>query len=139
MNGRGVSDRCGGIALQRYLLIALGGALGAMLRYWIGVEAAGRFGPRLPVGTLLINLSSCFLIGFVLETLNHHVPMSAAIRYLVAIGFIGAFSTFSTFEWEAWLDLTRGAFWVGIGYIAVSVCAGLVMVGAGSLSARTLL
>ena len=52
--------------MQRYLLVALGGALGSMLRYFIGATAAQRFGPRFPVGTLTINISACFLIGLVL-------------------------------------------------------------------------
>jgi CrcB protein len=124
--------------LQRYLLIAVGGALGAMLRYFIGVVAAERFGPRFPVGTLSINLSACFMIGLVLEYLNHHTGVNPAWRYAFAIGFIGAFSTFSTFEWETWSDLTNGAFWLGILYVAVSLIAGLIAVALGAFTARSL-
>ncbi len=124
--------------MRRYLLIAFGGALGSMLRYFIGVSAAERFGPRFPVGTLSINISACFLIGFVLEYLNHHTGVNPAWRYAVAIGFIGAFSTFSTFEWETWSDLTSGAFWIGLLYVAVSLIAGFIAVGFGSFTARSL-
>lgn len=124
--------------LQRYLLIAVGGAFGAMLRYFIGVQAVERFGPRFPIGTLSINLSACFAIGFILEYLNHRTGINPAWRYAFAVGFIGAFSTFSTFEWEAWSDFTNGAFWIGMSYIAVSVIAGLVMVSVGSLTAQSL-
>jgi len=49
-----------GLTLQRYALIAIGGAIGAMLRYFIGITAAERFGPRFPVGTLVVNISACF-------------------------------------------------------------------------------
>ena len=124
--------------MRRYLLIAFGGALGAMLRYFIGVVAAERFGPRFPIGTLSINVSACFMIGFILEYLNHHAGMNPVWRYGFAIGFIGAFSTFSTFEWETWSDFTNGAFWLGITYVAVSLIAGLIAVAVGSLTARSL-
>jgi CrcB protein len=109
-----------------------------MLRYFVGVVAAERFGPRFPIGTLSINVSACFMIGFVLEYLNHHTGVNPAWRYAFAIGFIGAFSTFSTFEWETFSDFTNGAFWVGIGYVAVSLIAGLVAVAIGSFAARSL-
>lgn len=124
--------------MRQYLLIAMGGALGAMARYFVGVLAAERFGPRFPVGTLSINISACFLLGFLLEYLNRHTGMSPVWRYGVAIGFIGAFSTFSTFEWETWSDLTSGAFWIAILYVAVSLIAGLIAVSLGSSTARSL-
>lgn len=124
--------------MQRYLLIALGGALGALLRYSIGVVAAQRFGPRFPVGTLSINISACLMIGFTLEYLKHHAGLNPVWRYGFAIGFIGAYSTFSTFEWETWSDLTSGAFWIGIAYVAFSLIAGFIAVAAGSFAARSL-
>jgi fluoride exporter len=124
--------------LRRYLLVAFGGALGAMLRYFIGVVAAERFGNRFPVGTLSINISACFMIGFILEYLNRHTGLNPAWRYTFAIGFIGAYSTFSTFEWEIWSELTSGAFWIAILYVTVSLVAGLIAVGLGSATARSL-
>lgn len=124
--------------MRRYLLVAFGGALGAMLRYFIGVVAAERFGNRFPVGTLSINISACFMIGFILEYLNRHTGLNPAWRYTFAIGFIGAYSTFSTFEWEIWSELTSGAFWIAILYVTVSLVAGLIAVGLGSATARSL-
>lgn len=122
--------------MQRYLLIAIGGALGSMLRYFIGAQAAQRFGARFPVGTLFINISACFIIGFSIEFLNRHADINPAWRFLVPIGFIGAYSTFSTFEWETWMDFTHGAFWIGLAYVAVSLIAGLIAVAAGAAIAR---
>ena len=124
--------------MRRYLLIAVGGALGAMLRYFIGKVAAEHFGTRFPVGTLSINVSACFMIGFILEYLTQHTGLNPAWRYTFAIGFIGAYSTFSTFEWEIWSELTSGAFWIGILYVAVSLIVGLIAVGLGSTTARSL-
>ena len=124
--------------MNRYLLIALGGALGSLLRYFIGSTMAGRFGIRFPFGTLVVNIIACFMIGLTLEFLNHHAGVSPAWRFLIPIGFIGGFSTFSTFEWETWVSFTNGAFWIGIVYVAVSVVAGLIAVAAGAAAARTL-
>ena len=124
--------------MPRYLLIALGGALGAMARYAVGAWAAQRFGPRFPLGTLVINLSACFLIGLVVESLDRHNALSPAWRFLIATGFIGAYSTFSTFEWEAWADYQRGAYLVGLAYVVTSLVGGFALVAAGVATARHL-
>lgn len=107
-----------------------------MLRYFIGAQAAERFGARFPFGTLIINITACFMIGFSIEFLNRHSNIHPAWRFLVPIGFIGAFSTFSTFEWETWMDITRGAFWIGMLYVAVSLVVGLLAVALGATLAR---
>ncbi len=122
--------------MQRYLLIGLGGALGSMLRYAVGSSVAERTGTRFPLGTLTVNVAACFLIGLTIEYLGRHTSLSPAWRYLIPIGFIGGFSTFSTFEWEVWLSLRTGAFWMGVLYVAVSVVVGLVAVAAGAGVAR---
>jgi CrcB protein len=123
--------------LQRYLLIAIGGALGSIARYEVGSLAAERFGMRFPVGTLVINISACLLIGFSVEFLNRHANIDPAWRYLVPVGFVGAYSTFSTFEWEIWMDFTSGAFWTGVLYMVLSLVAGLLAVAVGSAIARS--
>jgi CrcB protein len=109
-----------------------------MLRYFVGVSVAERFGVRFPLGTLIINVSACFIIGLALEYLGRHAGINPAWRFLIPIGFIGGFSTFSTFEWEAWSSFTSGAFWAGILYVAISLVAGLIAVGAGVAAARSL-
>ncbi len=124
--------------MPRYLLTALGGAFGAMARYAVGAWAAQRFGPRFPVGTFVINLSACFLIGLVIEYLNRHTALNPAWRFLIPTGFIGAYSTFSTFEFEAWADFTRGAYWIGLLYVVASLVGGFVLVGFGAATARAL-
>jgi len=124
--------------LNRYVLIAIGGAFGALARYLVGVYAAEHFRSRFPVGTFSINISACFLIGFILEYLTRHTDMNPAWRYAFAIGFLGAYSTFSSFEWEAWSELTNGAYWVGLFYVGASVIVGLLAVGLGSATARSL-
>ena len=122
--------------MQRYLLIALGGAVGAILRYVVGAVAAQRLGTRFPAGTLIINLTACFVIGLVMEYLNRHAGLSAAWRYLIPVGFIGAYSTFSTFEYEMWAECGRGDYRVAMLYMVVSLVGGFAAVSLGARAGR---
>ena len=117
--------------MQRYLYIALGGAVGSIARFWVGAKIGSLTGARFPFGTLTINISACIIIGFTLEMLNRHTGVNPAWRYLVPIGFIGAYSTFSTFEWEAHGLLRDGETMAGILYLVGSVLAGLLAVRLG--------
>jgi CrcB protein len=124
--------------LHRYLFIAIGGALGSVARFWVGTTVAGRMGTRFPFGTLLVNITACLIIGLSLELLNRHANLNPSWRFLVPIGFIGAYSTFSTFEWEIYSNLTQGTFWIAILYLTVSLVAGLIAVALGVSAARYL-
>jgi len=117
--------------VQRYLLVGLGGALGSVARFWVGSAMAGRFGTRFPYGTFVINITACLIIGFSLEYLGRHVELTPAWRYLIPIGFVGAYSTFSTFEWEIFSNLQLGAFLIGALYLCLSIVVGLVAVWGG--------
>lgn len=117
--------------MQRYLFIAIGGAFGSVARFWIGSTVAGRMGTRFPFGTLAINITACFVIGFTLEILNRHTNLNPSWRFLIPIGFVGAYSTFSTYEWEIYSNLMQGAFWIAILYLTVSLVAGLIAVAVG--------
>jgi len=122
--------------LHKYLYIAIGGAFGSMLRYFVGQTITERAGARFPLGTLVVNITACFLIGASIEYLHRRTGIDPAWRYLIPIGFIGAYSTFSTFEWEIWMNVTGGAFWIALSYIVVSLVAGLIAVGVGAATAR---
>jgi CrcB protein len=124
--------------LQKYLLIALGGALGSMARYWVGSTVAGRMGIRFPYGTLLVNLTACVIIGFSLTYLGRRADLNPAWRFLIPVGFIGAYSTFSTYEWETLSSIRSGAFFLAALYALGSLILGLVAVWGGSLLAEVL-
>ena len=124
--------------MQKYLFIALGGALGSVARYMVGAGVTNRLGLRFPYGTLIINISACLIIGFSLEMLNRHANINPALRYLVPIGFVGAYSTFSTFEWEIFSSLNSGAFWIAILYVVTSLIFGLIAVALGAAAGRAL-
>jgi CrcB protein len=119
-------------ALQRYLSIALGGALGSIARYWVGSTISGRLGARFPYGTFVINMTACLLIGFVVTFLGRRVALSATWRYLLPVGFIGAYSTFSTYEWETFSSMRSGAFVLAAVYAVGSLVLGLGAVWGGS-------
>jgi len=128
----------GELDLQRYLLIAIGGALGSIARYWVGSSVAGRMGTRFPYGTFVVNMTACLVIGFSLAFLGRRTGVNPAWRFLIPVGFIGAYSTFSTFEWEAFSSLQSGAFFLAALYVTMSVFLGLVAVWLGVLLARVL-
>jgi fluoride exporter len=117
--------------LQKYLLIAAGGALGSLTRYWVGSAIANRMGTRIPYGTFIINVTACIIIGFSLTYLGRRVELSPAWRYLIPIGFIGAYSTFSTYEWETLSQLRSGAFAIAGIYAVGSLILGLAATWAG--------
>jgi len=124
--------------LQKYLLIAVGGALGSIARYWVGSTIASRTGIRFPYGTLIINITACVIIGFTLTYLGRRADLNPAWRFLIPIGFIGAYSTFSTYEWETLSSLRSGAFLLAGLYAGGSFILGLAAVWGGSRLAEVL-
>ena len=124
--------------MEKYFYVALGGALGSMARYWVGASVAGRAGSRFPWGTLVINITACVLLGFTMTWLGKRTTMNPDFRFLVPIGFIGAYSTFSTYEWEAFSTMRAGAFMLGAAYIATSVVLGLAATWSGAWLAELL-
>jgi len=123
-------------SLQKYLFIAIGGSLGSVARYWVGSTIASRMGTKFPYGTFVINMTACVIIGFSLAFFGRRTELNPAWRFLVPIGFVGAYSTFSTFEWEAFSILQTGAFLNAALYVVLSFVLGLFGVWCGVLIAR---
>jgi CrcB protein len=124
--------------LQKYLLIALGGALGSIARYWVGSTIAGRMGAKFPYGTFFINITACLIIGFTLTALGKRAGLNPAWRYLIPVGFIGAYSTFSTYEWETLSTLRSGAVALAALYAGGSLVLGLAATWCGAALADLL-
>jgi CrcB protein len=118
--------------VQKYLFIAIGGALGSIARFWVGSTIAGRMGIRFPYGTLIVNITACLIIGFSLTYMGRRADLNPAWRYLIPIGFIGAYSTFSTYEWETLSTMRSGAFVLAALYAGGSFILGLIAVWGGS-------
>ena len=124
--------------MQKYLFIAAGGALGSVARYWVGSTISGRMGTRFPFGTMVINISACLVIGFTLTYFGKRADLNPAWRFMAAIGFIGAYSTFSTYEWETLSTLRSGAYFLGVFYAAGSLILGLAATWCGTALADLL-
>ena len=124
--------------MQKYVFIAIGGALGAIARYWVGAEVANRLGTKFPYGTFVINISACVIIGFSLTFLARRAELSPAWRFLIPVGFVGAYSTFSTYEWETLSSIRTGAFLMATLYAVSSLILGLVAVWGGIALAEML-
>ncbi|MGA8086732.1 MAG: fluoride efflux transporter CrcB [Terracidiphilus sp.] len=119
--------------MQKYFFIAVGGSLGAIARYWVGSAVANRLGTKFPYGTLVINISACIIIGFSLTYLGKRAELNPAWRFLIATGFVGAYSTFSTYEWETLSTLRTGAFSMAALYAIGSLLLGLVAAWGGAV------
>src|SRR5665213_875777 len=124
--------------LQKYLLIAAGGALGSMARYWVAGTLSGRAGTRFPWGTFVVNITACVIIGFTITWLGRHIELSRAWLYLIPVGFIGAYSTFSTYEWETFTMMEAGELAIALLYVLSSVALGLAAVWVGAKLASAL-
>ena len=124
--------------MQKYFFIAVGGALGSVARYWMGSAISGRLGTKFPYGTFVINVSACIIIGFALTFLGKRADLNPAWRFLIPVGFVGAYSTFSTYEWETLSTLRAGAFALAALYALVSLFLGLAAVWCGSVIAEVI-
>jgi CrcB protein len=114
--------------LDRYILVLIGGGLGSLVRFVVGTAIIARLGGRFPYGTVFINLTGSFLIGFAMTFLTERTYLNPNWRFLLVVGFLGGYTTFSSFQWET-LNLMRdGGRWLGflnafgslfVGYLAV--------------------
>ena len=124
--------------MDRFLYISVGAIIGANARYLVGLWAAERFGVNFPYGTFLVNVSGCFLIGLFYGLGESRITITPELRLLFAVGFLGAFTTFSSFGFESIALLRSGALWFTVLNIVGSNLLGLLAVGAGLVLARSL-
>jgi fluoride exporter len=122
--------------LIRYLLVLIGGGTGAMARYAAGSAIMIRFGGKFPLGTLVINVTGSFLIGFLMTMLTERFKLDPNWRLLLVVGFLGGYTTFSSFEWETYSALRDGARWTGALNVVSSVTLGYAAVWLGAILAR---
>src|SRR5579863_5337106 len=121
---------------MKYLLILAGGGAGSLLRYLAGSAIMSRLGGRFPVGTLAINVTGSFAIGLLMTLFTERFQPHTNLRLLLVVGFLGGYTTFSSFEWETYAAVRDGAFWMGLANVAGSVMFGYLAVWLGSLLAR---
>jgi CrcB protein len=119
-----------------FVAVALGAALGANARYLVSVLVAERFGASFPYGTLIINVTGSLALGFFLTLIGQRVALNPLWRLFVATGFLGGYTTFSTYTYEAALLLRVGAFGPALLYLFGSVVAGMLGVFVGIVAGR---
>jgi fluoride exporter len=124
--------------MATFLIISLGAILGANARYWLGGWAAERFGTTFPYGTLIINLTGSLALGFFITLVTDRFLVDPRWRLLIAIGFLGAYTTFSTYTYESVNMLLNGQVWLGLVNLFGSSILGALAVTAGILLGRAL-
>ncbi len=125
--------------LTPYLAIGVGGALGANARYLLASWATTQWGTHFPVATLLINVSGSFVLGVYLTLVTERFTGHPATRLLVATGFLGAYTTFSTFSVEALRLIETGDAAAGLKYVASSVLLSIAAAAIGMIVAHALM
>ncbi len=124
--------------MTKYLMVAFGGALGALARFWLGGFISNRMSTRFPYGTFVINITGSFLIGLIVTLLAEKTHWSPNWRYLIPIGFIGAYTTFSTFEYETFRNVQDGQLLTAFLNVMLSVTAGFLAVWGGVIAGRAI-
>ena len=122
--------------MNRYLLVMLGAAVGGLARYAIGAAVMQRYLGRFPLGTMVINVSGCFLAGALMTWFTERGEPHPSLRLLLVTGFLGGYTTFSTFGWESFQAVEERNWWIGFGNIAFSVILGYLAVWCGAWLTR---
>lgn len=117
--------------------IATGGALGALMRFWVSGGVYSVLGREFPYGTLAVNLIGSFAIGIAFILFTERLTITAEIRAFVMIGFLGAFTTFSTFSLETLFLLQEGMLIKAAGNVLLSVFLCLIATWAGIIIAKS--
>lgn len=125
--------------MQRVAWIALGGAVGSVLRYVVTSWVASRTGASFPWGTFWVNVAGSFAMGGVLHAGLRSGVLSETARLGLTAGLLGGFTTFSAFSWESWELAASGAWGRAAAYAAGSVAACVAAVAAGAAAARAAL
>jgi CrcB protein len=119
-------------------MIAIGGALGSIARYQVASIVQARIPAGFPYGTFVVNMSACVIMGFAMTLLTERLTVNPNWRFLVPVGFIGAYSTFSTLEYETFRAASEGARQVAAANVAVSFALGYAALWLGVIVARQL-
>ena len=122
--------------LVNYLAVGGAGCLGSMFRYFMATLCARLFGEAFPIGTFAINVTGSFFLGWFMTVIGGRVNVSDTTRLAIAVGFTGAYTTFSTFTYESYTLMGSGSELKAILNVVASVLAGLAAVYSGAALAK---
>ena len=122
----------------KYLAVAAGSALGGTLRYFLGGSVLSRIAVPFPFATFVINVTGSFIVGFFLTLAAERLNFSPHMRLAIAVGFVGAYTTFSTFEYETARLIEEHGWTLAVLNVVLSVVVGFVAVMGGIFAARKL-
>jgi CrcB protein len=122
--------------MNRYLFVMTGAAAGGLARYVIGSFIQERAHLRFPIGTFVVNVTGCFLIGLLMTWFSDRHDPNPNLRLLLVTGMLGGYTTFSSFAWESFVAVEERAFWTGMINLVSSVAAGYCAVVLGAWLAR---
>ena len=124
--------------MTSFFWVGAGAILGANARYLIGLWAGGRFGIGFPYGTLLVNLTGSLILGFVVAMVSGRLNIPAEVRLFLSVGFLGSYTTFSSFSVESVLLLEGDSIWLGLFNILGNNLGGITCALLGVLLARAI-
>ena len=123
--------------MERLFWICAAGAAGTAMRYGIGLWAAARFGTAWPYGTLIVNVSGCFAMGALVQA-SSVLAWPATLRTALAVGLLGGFTTYSSFNYETMRLAQEGAATAAMANVAATLAGGILAGWLGMLTARAL-
>jgi CrcB protein len=124
--------------MSNYLIIGMGGFLGAVSRYIVALWVGQKWGRIFPLGTLVVNVSGSFLISLLMSLFTEKFMVSPQVRLFLVIGFLGAYTTFSTFEYETGNLVRDGEWLIAFANVLISVIAGFTALKLGELIAKSI-
>lgn len=123
---------------MQILSVAVGGALGAVSRYFLGNFISRIIGSALPYGTFVINIVGCFFMGLIMTMIIERGMLSVGWRLFLCVGFLGGFTTFSSFGYETLMLLQEEKILAALAYVGGSIILGLLAAFAGITLAKAI-
>lgn len=124
--------------MANIFIIGIGGFLGAISRYGVALWIGQRWGRNFPLGTFVINVSGSFLIGLLMSLFTERFMVNPQWRLMLVVGFLGAYTTFSTFEYETGTLMKDGEWLIAMLNVLLSVIVGFIALKLGEVIARSI-
>lgn len=122
--------------MDKYLVVLAGAGFGGLARFALGSWIMAKYGGRFPLGTFVVNVTGAFLMGLLMTLLTERLAQPHPLwRLFLAVGVLGGYTTFSSFEYETWQAFRGGERWMGLLYVGGSVLLGYVALWLGVVAA----